>query len=121
MIDHLFTVPLDHDEPDGEQIEIYARELRRGDEARPWLLFLNGGPGFPAPRPLGTEGWLHRALSEFSVLLLDERGTGRSTPVTRRALAERGDSPAQAEYLAHFRADSIVRDAESIRRSLIGD
>jgi pimeloyl-ACP methyl ester carboxylesterase len=121
MIDHSFAVPLDHDEPDGERIEIYARELRRGDEARPWLLFLNGGPGFPSPRPLGTEGWLQRALSEFSVLLLDQRGTGRSTPVTRRTLAERGDAPAQAEYLAQFRADSIVRDAESIRRALIGD
>jgi len=49
------------------------------------------------------------------VLLLDQRGTGRSTPV--------GDLPgltseAQAEYLTHFRADSIVRDAELIRREL---
>jgi pimeloyl-ACP methyl ester carboxylesterase len=49
------------------------------------------------------------------VLLLDQRGTGRSTPVGELA----GMSPSeQAEYLTHFRADSIVRDAELIRKEL---
>jgi pimeloyl-ACP methyl ester carboxylesterase len=47
--------------------------------------------------------------------MLDQRGTGRSTPVG--ALAGRTPQE-QAEYLAHFRADSIVRDAEWIRREL---
>ena len=47
--------------------------------------------------------------------MLDQRGTGRSTPVGTLP----GMSPEQqAEYLAHFRADSIVRDAEWIRREL---
>ena len=47
--------------------------------------------------------------------MLDQRGTGRSTPVG----ALLGMSAAhQADYLAHFRADSIVRDAEWIRREL---
>jgi pimeloyl-ACP methyl ester carboxylesterase len=50
------------------------------------------------------------------VLLLDQRGTGRSTPV---GSVIPGDDPAaQAAYLTHFRADSIVRDAEAIRREL---
>src|SRR5581483_6550816 len=53
--------------------------------------------------------------------LLDQRGTGRSTPVSRRTLAGVGDAKAQAAYLTHFRADSIVLDAELIRRTLIGD
>jgi pimeloyl-ACP methyl ester carboxylesterase len=49
--------------------------------------------------------------------MLDQRGTGRSTPVGPAALA--GRSPAaQAEYLTHFRADSIVRDAELLREAL---
>ncbi|GAB3898610.1 alpha/beta fold hydrolase [Kibdelosporangium lantanae] len=122
MIDHTFDVPLDHDDPSGERIGLYAREVRHADgELRPWLLFLNGGPGFPAPRPLGNEGWLKRAVADYRVLLLDQRGTGRSTPVNRTSLARRGDSAAQADYLAHFRADSIVRDAETIRRALLGD
>ena len=47
--------------------------------------------------------------------MLDQRGTGRSTPVG----ALPGRTPEeQAEYLTHFRADSIVRDAEWIRREL---
>jgi len=49
------------------------------------------------------------------VLMLDQRGTGRSTPIGTLG----GLTPTQqAEYLSHFRADSIVRDAEAIRRVL---
>ena len=114
FVDHTFDLPLDHDQPDGERITVYAREVT-ADSSLPWLLFLGGGPGFPAPRPLGDEGWLLRALRDYRVLLLDQRGTGRSTPVTRRVALERG-----AEYLTHFRADSIVRDAEAIRVRVTG-
>jgi pimeloyl-ACP methyl ester carboxylesterase len=74
-----------------------------------------------SPRPVGRESWLDRALRDYRVLLLDQRGTGRSPPVTWRVLEARGDATAQAGYLAHFRADSIVADAELIRRELIGD
>ncbi|KOV09962.1 alpha/beta hydrolase [Streptomyces sp. XY431] len=122
--DHVFQVPLDHAAPQGEQIEVYAREVvasgRTGDTDLPWLLFLQGGPGGKAGRPLGRDGWLERALDDHRVLLLDQRGTGRSTPATRQTLARRGGAKEQAEYLAHFRADSIVRDAELIRRRLLG-
>ena len=114
LTDHTVDVPPDHDRPGGERISVYAREVT-ADPSLPWLLFLGGGPGFPAPRPLGHEGWLLRALADYRVLLLDQRGTGRSTPVTRAVALSRG-----ADYLAHFRADSIVRDAELVRRSLTG-
>src|SRR3954451_2198800 len=58
---------------------------------------------------------MERALRDFRVLMLDQRGTGRSTPVGTLP----GRAPAeQAEYLAQFRADAIVRDAEWIRREL---
>jgi pimeloyl-ACP methyl ester carboxylesterase len=112
FVDHTFDLPLDHARPGGERITVYAREVTE-DPALPWLLYLGGGPGFPAPRPLGDEGWLLRALRDYRVLLLDQRGTGRSTPVTTRVALARG-----AEYLTHFRADAIVRDAELIRRQL---
>ncbi|MGX6447823.1 alpha/beta fold hydrolase, partial [Patulibacter sp. S7RM1-6] len=49
---------------------------------------------------------------------LDQRGTGRSTPVTPRTLARLGDGAAGAAYLQHFRADAIVRDAEHLRREV---
>jgi pimeloyl-ACP methyl ester carboxylesterase len=120
LTDHVFGVPLDHSRPDGELIEVYAREVvATGKENAdlPWLLFLQGGPGSAAPRPAGRDSWLDRALQDFRVLLLDQRGTGRSSPANRKTLA-RLDPRAQAGYLSHFRADSIVLDAELIRRQL---
>jgi len=123
LTDRFFSVPLDHQRPDGEQIEVFAREVvaaGKADADLPWLLFLQGGPGFGAQRPEGRESWLDRALNDFRVLLMDQRGTGRSCPANRRTLARLGpEGPqAQADYLTHFRADSIVLDAELIRREL---
>jgi pimeloyl-ACP methyl ester carboxylesterase len=124
VTDHVFGVPLDHGRPEGEQIEVFAREVVAAGKAGldlPWLLFLQGGPGSAAPRPLGREFWLDRALADYRVLLLDQRGTGRSSPANRQTLARLGSAQAQADYLTHFRADSIVLDAELIRRELTGD
>ena len=50
------------------------------------------------------------------MLLLDQRGTGRSTPVG--PIIPGDTAEAQAAYLTLFRADSIVRDAEWIRQEL---
>ena len=120
--DHTFTVPLDHADPGGPQIELFARELAAPDRAPadlPWLVYLQGGPGAPAPRPLQVGNWLERALRTHRVLLLDQRGTGRSTPISARTV--RGMSGAElAAYLRLFRADSIVADAELIRPRLTG-
>lgn len=112
------TVPLDHADPDGPTITVFTREVADPDGLdRPYLVFLQGGPGFEATRPTAPpSGWMARALADYRVLLLDQRGTGRSTPVGAEIP---GDTPAaQAEYLTHFRADSIVRDCEAIRREL---
>jgi pimeloyl-ACP methyl ester carboxylesterase len=119
VIEHSFEVPLDHDDDAGERITVFARELADPDgRDRPFLVYLQGGPGFEAPRPRrrpNTPSWLDRALADFRVLMLDQRGTGRSTPIGTLP----GMSPEQQTgYLAHFRADSIVRDAEWIRREL---
>lgn len=112
------AVPLDHAAPDGGTITVFSREVAApGGEDRPYLLFLQGGPGHEATRPTSPpSGWIKRALAEYRVLLLDQRGTGRSTPVGREIPGDSAD--AQAEYLSHFRADSIVRDAELIRQEL---
>ena len=111
------AVPLDHANADGRTISVFTREVAAvGGEDRPYLLFLQGGPGFEATRPTAPpSGWQKRALKDFRLLLLDQRGTGRSTPLGDIP----GDTPeAQAEYLTYFRADSIIRDAEHIRREL---
>jgi pimeloyl-ACP methyl ester carboxylesterase len=120
--DHTFAVPLDHADPDGVAIEVFAREVVAADRAGedlPWLLFLQGGPGGMAPRPMKAEGWLGHAARTHRVLLLDQRGTGRSTPVTARSVGERS-AEELAAYLRLFRADSIVADAELIRARLTG-
>ena len=124
VTEHEVTVPLDHGDPGGEQITVYARELvapRKRDRGLPWLVYLAGGPGGRSPRPTGRSGWLGRALADHRVLLLDQRGTGRSTPQNRQTLARLGSPEEQARRLMHFRADSIVRDAEVLRRELLGD
>jgi len=124
LADHEFIVPLDHAKPKGETLSIFARAVKdaaKADATKPWLVFLQGGPGFPGPRPMARTGWLKRALDDYHVLLLDSRGNGRSSVVLPQTLARRGDARAQADYLMHFRADSIVRDAEMIRRGIVGE
>ncbi len=120
--DHVIEVPLDHSDPAGTSITVFAREVVAVDkvgEELPWLLFLHGGPGGMAPRPSGVDGWLGHALKTHRVLLLDQRGSGRSTPLTARTVA--GMEPAAlAAYLRHFRADSIVADAEILRHRIAG-
>jgi len=118
LVERDHAVPLDHGRPGGDTITVFTREVAGPDGAdKPYLVFLQGGPGFEATRPTSPpSGWMKRALQDYRVLLLDQRGTGRSTPVDS---VIPGETPAaQAEYLTHFRADSIVRDAELIRRDL---
>ncbi len=112
------VVPLAHAHPDLGSIRVFTREVAAPDGLdRPYLVFLQGGPGFEAVRPTSPlTGWMARAVRDYRVLLLDQRGTGRSTPV---GPVIPGATPEdQAVYLAHFRADSIVRDAELIRREM---
>ncbi|MER6999354.1 alpha/beta fold hydrolase [Streptomyces sp. NPDC000410] len=123
LTDRHFTVPLDHADPAGEQIRLYGREIASGTRAGaelPWLVYLEGGPGFGARRFAGKQAWLGRAVQEFRVLMLDQRGTGLSTPANRQTLPLRGGPREQAAYLTHFRADSIVADCEAVRRQLTG-
>jgi pimeloyl-ACP methyl ester carboxylesterase len=124
--EHRWNIPIDHANPTDrvdatESISVFAREVVLGDAnhaSRPWLVFLQGGPGFEATRPMGGFGWVARAAQDYRVLLVDQRGTGNSTPVSADSLATLGDARSQAEYLTHFRADAIVRDCEFIRRDL---
>lgn len=119
LTEYEFLVPLDHGDPDGEQITVFAREVADPlGRDRPLLVFLQGGPGQEAPRPTRaptSPGWLDRALADYRVLMLDQRGTGRSSPLG----SPPGLSPQQqADRLALYRADSIVADAEVVRERL---
>ncbi len=121
--DHRVTVPVDRAHPDRyPAIEVFARELvdpARDGEDLPLLLFLQGGPGGAGPRPLGG-GWWSTALRTHRVVLLDQRGTGRSARIDGRIAARFSDAEALADYLACFRADAIVADAEAVRNAVYG-
>ncbi len=115
------TVPLTADAADERTIDIFARiATRPGGEKLPYLVFLQGGPGNEAPRPSLeplNPSWLEAALDHYRVVMLDQRGTGLSTPVSDRILEEHTTSEV-VEYLSHLRADGIVRDCEAVREYL---
>ncbi len=121
--DHTFSLPLDHGDPDGETTDVFAREVvapGRASEKLPFLVFLQGGPGHESPRPPAGASWLPRALQDYRVLLLDQRGTGCSTRLDARTLA-RHSTGEQARRLGLHRMDAIVNDCEAIRKNLVGD
>jgi pimeloyl-ACP methyl ester carboxylesterase len=122
LTDRRFELPLDYANP-ARKLSIFVREVVAAGKERlelPYVVFFQGGPGSGSPRPLTNSGWIKRMTQEYRVLLLDQRGTGLSTGVTAQSLA--GLAPeAQAAYLRHFRSDNIVRDAEEIRRRLLGE
>lgn len=119
--EHTLTVPLVWGDPaDHRTIDIFARVVaREGGESLPYLVFLQGGPGHEAPRPFHSStspAWLDEALAHYRLVLLDQRGTGHSTPVGDHDLARGAE--AVSEHLTHLRADAIVRDCEAMREHL---
>ena len=125
--DHHLTVPLDRSgqgdsAPDGtESITVYAREISAvgiDPVSRPPLVFLQGGPGCEAPRPSADSGlgWIGAILEHHRLILVDQRGTGASSPVDRPDAA--GTPADTARLLTHLRADEIVEDCEDLRRAL---
>ncbi|KAJ6024764.1 prolyl aminopeptidase [Penicillium herquei] len=121
----LFEVPLDHRNPDGGSLRLFARDchcmLDQEDPELPWLLYLQGGPGLGCRTPL-EYAWLPAVLEKgYRVLFLDARGTGQSSTITAQTLGLQGDTTKQVEYIKKFRADNIARDCEAIRRTIPGN
>ncbi|EFA23460.1 alpha/beta fold hydrolase [Bifidobacterium gallicum] len=102
-----------------ETIDVFYRVVDAPEHVHadlPFLMFLQGGPGGAAPRPMNPEsdGWIAQAIQHFHVILPDQRGTGRSSHVDARTIAGMSGTQA-ADYLKHFLADSIIRDFEHLR------
>ncbi|KAG9072594.1 hypothetical protein KI688_000365 [Linnemannia hyalina] len=123
--DYYFDLPLYHtDASKKETIVVFARRVVAVDKQAdadklPWLIYFQGGPGFGSPAY--TTGWVKNAAKKFNVLLLDQRGTGLSTAMTVQVLSQFKTPQEQAEYFMQFRADSIVRDSELIRETLLAN
>ncbi|MDN6795232.1 MAG: alpha/beta hydrolase [Propionibacterium sp.] len=124
--EHRIEVPLDHARPvgpDNPTIEVFAREVTRpGGEDLPHLVFLQGGPGGRGPRAGNYlhESWYGRALEDFRLVLLDQRGTGQSTRMDAQSLSAFDTDRERADHLMLFRQDQIVRDAEAMRQEITG-
>ncbi len=105
---HCVDVPFER-----EGVQLFARIVRGAATAKdaPALLFLQGGPGFPSPRERFE--WIEYATKRgYQVVLLDQRGTGRSSRIDRAMLDD-----ATIDF-TRLRADAIVDDAEALRRTL---
>jgi pimeloyl-ACP methyl ester carboxylesterase len=121
---HRIEVPLDWSVPSGPQISVHAREVvaveHADDPKLPAIVWFQGGPGHEIGFPDSRGGWLEQLLTRYRVLLLDQRGTGLSTPLEARSLPF-SDPATLGDYLRHFRQDSIVRDADRFRATLYGE
>ncbi|WP_209272883.1 alpha/beta fold hydrolase [Corynebacterium coyleae] len=89
---------------------IFARIF--GEADAPALLFLQGGPGSPAPRERFE--WVETALERgYQVVMLDQRGTGRSTRIDSATPSLIDDT-----VLTQLRASDIIADAEALREEM---
>lgn len=120
LTEHRVSVPLDHDCP-VETITVFAREvvtIANADRDLPYLVWFQGGPGNRADRPSGASGWLGRVLEDYRVILIDQRGTGLSSPLSRETIPSGLEAEELATHASRFRADAIIADAEAVRRHL---
>lgn len=129
ITEHEVTVPVDWADPDRfGTTTVFVREvvkLSKLADPLPPLVFLQGGPGNGSPRPPHNT-WIEKATDHYRVLLLDQRGTGRSAPITTRFvtdyIAAHGGgvhgTRAAADYIACFRADAIADDVAHLCRVL---
>ncbi|AXB43099.1 alpha/beta hydrolase [Amycolatopsis albispora] len=81
------TVPLDHRNPAGEQLELAISRLPSAKPAqRRGVLLLNpggpGGPGLSMPADLAAAGLPASVLDTYDLIGFDPRGVGQSSPVT---------------------------------------
>jgi len=141
ITDHWFQVPLTHglifskgkdaalsSRFADQTITVFAREVVNTNETltvsadkRPYIVYLQGGPGFGSPKTGSIGGWIAELAKTHRVILLDQRGTGMSSPLSARNITAVGDAQVQAEYTELFRADSIIADAEAVREVLLAD
>ena len=126
-----FAVPTDYSNLSKGFLRLFARSVERFEKPvdpsakvvkqKPWFVYLQGGPGGGCPPPQNVS-WTDFVLDKgYQILFLDQRGTGLSSTITAKTLAEKGNPENQAAYLKYFRADSIVRDCEAIRKNLTAE
>ena len=108
-------LPLDYDDPEGEQIEIAVGRVPAADPAqRIGSLFFNfGGPGGPAVDYVQAAGaGVFAPLNQyFDIVAFDPRGVGQSTPAIDCELPPASGSPSLPTPL-DIDVDAVVADAQ---------
>lgn len=104
-------VPFDWSQPDGEKITVsyYFKEQTQYAGKTP-IVFFNGGPTIAGYSAIGLLG---EDYKDENIVFLDQRGTGCSTPFK--------DYEGNPDLYKNYASDSIVKDAEVIRRTLFGE
>ncbi|MDQ3741316.1 MAG: alpha/beta hydrolase, partial [Actinomycetota bacterium] len=128
------SVPLAHADPGGASIELAYAHFRAREASRGTIVFLAGGPGEAAVRNARAivGGALEGLQRRYDIVVLDQRGAGRSTPLrcavlndldedasvteTAAAVARCGSSLGAARRF--FSTYETVLDLENLRRSL---
>ncbi len=113
------ALPLDYDEPAGEQVQIAVAKVPATDPAnRIGSLFFNfGGPGGPAVDYLQAAGaGLFATLNErFDIVGFDPRGVGQSTPAIDCQVDEQSEEfgPATAPTPLDVDPEALVAGAQA--------
>lgn len=104
-------VPFDWSNPSGEKIKVsyYFKDQKQYQEKTP-IVFFNGGPTIAGNSAIGV---FSKPFTHENIIFLDQRGTGCSTPFKKY-------NGNLNEYRL-YASDSIVKDAEVIRKELFGD
>lgn len=134
-----FQLPLFYSNPERGSIKIVAKitQLYKNttEESRlkgpdfkdtdKLILFLQGGPGFESYTPKNKDGFVGYLLDkDYTVVNYDQRGTGLSTPLDYNSFMSLASSLSlksedHINLIKCFRADSIVKDCEEIRKILL--
>jgi pimeloyl-ACP methyl ester carboxylesterase len=127
-------VPLDHGDPASATLDLaYARFPAKGT-SRGTILFLAGGPGEAAVRDARAiaDGLLRPLRRSYDILVVDQRGAGRSSPLSCPSLRRAEDDTTLDDIAAavsacgerlgakrrFFSTYETVRDLEDLRAGL---
>ena len=112
------NVPTNYDQPQASQSRVFYYYKKDSTLKNP-VIFFNGGPGFSSQ---SSSVMLDQSLQKFEMtkkidlIYIDQRGTGCSTPQFPL-----GDAPETLDNLRWYASLGIVKDAEAVRKTLIGD
>jgi pimeloyl-ACP methyl ester carboxylesterase len=117
------VVPEDRTASTGRSIELHfavLKAFRRNPQPDP-LFFLTGGPGQAATESyLQLASALARLNQDRDIVLVDQRGTGQSAPLTCPAIADDADETQLTEWLTQCRA-GLAADARYYTTSIAMD